>query len=508
MVLSTEKQLPGSEPSSRRYLPIIKALLATYALLNILFIVFLWFNHAAFPLNLEAMELTRLQHLKRILAGLPLYPEPSPDFVALAYNPLSYYITVPFAWILGANLFTMRLVAILGMLGSGILIFLTIRKQTGSKWWALMGLGLFAAAYRAMDTYLDNAHTDSLLLCSILLGCYFIDQNRSQATKFLGVLCLVAAFWFKQQGALFTMGGIAYLFWRNGWRKSLLPLSVVLVLGPGLYIFAPDWLFGPKFHYFTWQVPRHWTEFTRGEYRNFVQLVIKRYTFLALAGSAIAALTLWKTRRNVSIWYFMFPVAFLSGIIAPLSTGSNNNVFIPMGTWFIIVGVLGFKHLSQEYSKFRRWNLHLVGLVASFLLLLYNPLSVISSPQATSVYKDLIGYLKSLDGTVYAPWLGQLANGYEFSIAVHLVPLEDIIRGPGVNESNHPLTRKLLAPVFHPKGNAYILQNVRLEDDELLKSLMQKYAFEADLGNRFKPLTTLPKRFTLNFPRFLYRYVP
>ena len=57
--------------------------LAAYALVQILLVMFLCFNHAAFPLNLEAMELTVLQHLRRIMSGLPLYPEPSPDFIAL-----------------------------------------------------------------------------------------------------------------------------------------------------------------------------------------------------------------------------------------------------------------------------------------------------------------------------------------------------------------------------------------------------------------------------------------
>jgi len=66
----------------------------------------------------------------------------------------------------------------------------------------------------------------------------------------------------------------------------------------------------------------------------------------------------------------------------------------------------------------------------------------------------------------------------------------------------------LLGPVLHPGGTAYILMNYPLEDDPLLSFLLADYKLEADLGERFAPLTTLPKRFNLEYPRYLYKYQP
>src|SRR5689334_12567257 len=80
---------------------LIMNLFTLYALTWILFMVFLWFNHINFPLNLEAMELTVVQHLKRVIAGQLIYVDPSPNFVPLAYAPLFYYFSVPFAWVFG-----------------------------------------------------------------------------------------------------------------------------------------------------------------------------------------------------------------------------------------------------------------------------------------------------------------------------------------------------------------------------------------------------------------------
>jgi hypothetical protein len=486
----------------------IQGFIAVYALAHILFMVFLWVNHIAFPLNLEAMELTVLQHLKRVIDGLPLYAEPSPEFVALAYNPLYYYLTIPFVWLFGVNLFTLRLVAILGMLGSGLVIFLAVRRNTSSNWWALMAVGLFAAAYRVMDTYLDNAHADSWLLFTVLLGCYLIDLKRSQITNLIGVLLMVSAFWFKQHGALFAIGAVLNLTWQEGWRKSWPYWVLAMALGPVLYLAAPAWLFGPGFHYFTGEVPRRWSVFGLGTFGRLADFTVKFFLVLATIGFFASASALLRSGRRVNIWYVMFPVAVLSGFMGALDPGGNNNVLIPMGTWFIITGVMGLKRLFDKFEMVERRGLYLLALGVSFALLVYNPLSVVVSPQAAAAYQDMVGYLESLNGPVYAPWIGQLQDSHQFYPSVHWVALIDMIRGPGKHTDNHTNTRKLLEPVLNPKGEAYILMNYPLEGDVLLDFLTMQYVLDTDLGERFAPLATLPRRYNLGWPRYLYRYAP
>jgi hypothetical protein len=109
---------------------------------------------------------------------------------------------------------------------------------------------------------------------------------------------------------------------------------------------------------------------------------------------------------------------------------------------------------------------------------------------------------------VYAPWIGQLQDGYQFSPAVHWVPLTDILRGPGVDIRDHPDVRRYLAAVEQPSGRAYILMNSYLEDDDALAHLAGRYVVTADLGDRFAALATLPRRYFLGYPRFLYQYEP
>ena len=479
-----------------------------YALVQIVLVIYLLANHITFPLNLEAMELTILQHLRRIMSGLPLFSEPSSDFVAFAYNPLYYYLAVPFALLFGKTLLTLRLVAILGMVGSGVIIFLVIYQKTKSVWWGLLTTGLFCAAYYVMDSYLDSAHSDSWLVFTILLGCYLIDLNRYRWMNLLGLFSLLASFWFKQPGAWFAIGSVLFLTKREG-IKSAWPYWLVAVLvGPALYLFVPDSVFGARFHYFTYSVPRQWVEFNFDAVRHFGGIVIKFYLPLALLGAAGSLVAFTKQWKLINIWYFLLPIAVFSGFLGALDPGANNNVFIPMGVWFIITGIMGLIDLLERFPQVERMGVHFAILGLCFALFLYNPVEVAVSPIAAETYQDLVDYLKSLDGSVYAPWIGQLQDGYEFYPAVHWVPMEDMIRGPGKATDDHQLTRSLLAPVIYPTRKAYILMNYPLENDTMLRFLLNYYVLDKDLGERFAPLSTMPRKYNLLWPRYLYRYAP
>lgn len=476
-----------------------------YAIAHCLFILILWLNHISFPLNLEAMELLRLQHVQRVLQGQVLYPDPSPDFVALAYNPLSYLLTVPLTWIFGANLFSLRLFAILGILGSAAIIFLTVRQETRSNWWSIMAVGLFASAYGVMDTYLDNGHSDSWLLFTVLLGCRWLGKGRNIA----GMLLLIAAFWIKQHGAIFAIAGLLFILCQQGWRKTVLPALLTTLLIPVLYIFMPVAWLGPKFHYFTWDVPRHWSEVSPATLGRYVSYLAKHYLPLVVL-SAIAYLSTPFKLRSMSVWTFMLPFAMLTGLMGALDPGGNNNVFIPMGTWLIVLGTISLKQLQLKFPQFhRRWGVPFAAIGLAFVLFLYNPASVIVSPQAQTTYRDFVSYLKSLNGTVYIPWVGQLQDSYRLAPAVHWVPMEDLVRGKNGQRTDPAVIRQLMKPLTQPKGKAFLmLNNDPLAEYAAIRFLTDFYVLEQDTGERFKALSTLPKRFSINHPRYLYRYDP
>jgi hypothetical protein len=496
-------QLLGLRQKASGWARVLPALLGVYAGIQIGLLVFLAANHVAFPLNLEAMELTVLAHVRRVLAGLPVYVPATSDFTPLAYNPLYYFLAAPFTKIFGPSLFVLRAVSIAGMIGCGIVIFLAVRRQTASAWWGLVAVGVFSAAYRAMDTYLDNAHADSWLLFSALLGCYLISLNRSRLVNILGVLATVAAFWFKQPGAAIALGAVVYLTIRDG-RRAWPYWLIAFVLGPLLYFAAPTGLLGPLFHRYTWSIPRQWLSLNLAMAKRLIAYFGRSYPLLVAGSLALWLIELRKRQLRHNVWTFLLPFVLLTAISGAMDSESNNNVFIPLATWLILVGVIAFERLNRDIAWTREWGLMSAALGLTFALLAYNPGSVVVSPQSGQAYADLQVFLPSLNGPVYAPWLGPLQDGFQFQPTVHWVPMTDLVRGPGIDLASNPVIHTLLDPVIHPTGRAYILTNIPLNQDSALSFLGSAYVLDEDLGTRFMQLTALPKRYSLGWPRYLY----
>ncbi|MDQ2929377.1 MAG: hypothetical protein M3Y05_00965, partial [Gemmatimonadota bacterium] len=244
-------------------LRIVRALpsvLAACAAVSTAVLVALVANHIVFPFHLDLMEGVVMQHVRRAMQGESIYPLPTPRFVPLAYNALFYILAAPFLRVFGDTMPVLRMVSVLGMIGSAAAAFVIVRTYSRSAWWGVIATGLFCASYSAMDAYLDTAHSDAWLLCCALWGTYLVSR-ASRGARIVGILVLVAGFWFKQHGAIFVGAALVHLSWREGIAKSIPYWLIAIVLGPVLYVLAPGAILGPGFHMFTWHVPSGWSQF-------------------------------------------------------------------------------------------------------------------------------------------------------------------------------------------------------------------------------------------------------
>jgi hypothetical protein len=160
------------------------------------------FQRAFHPFELEWMEGGALQHLNRVIEGLPLYPAPSIDFVPYPYPPFYYYLALPFTKLTGASLLTLRLVSQLATLASCLAIFAIVRHE--SRRWDLgvVCAGLFVATYRVSGAYMDVGRIDSVFVALVLAGIYFL-RTRDD------VLGLVVAGGFAFLATLTKQTGLA-----------------------------------------------------------------------------------------------------------------------------------------------------------------------------------------------------------------------------------------------------------------------------------------------------------
>src|SRR5262245_54878268 len=120
---------------------------------------------------------------------------------------------------------------------------------------------------------------------------------------------------------------------------------LAVLLGPVLYLVAGPRLFGPFLHYFTWDVPRQWgTDLRMPSLVRYVGFIGLFYPVLA-ASSVVSLMRQW---REPDAWRVQLVFAMLTGLVGALDRGSAENVFIPMGTFFVLVGTIGLAEWSAR----------------------------------------------------------------------------------------------------------------------------------------------------------------
>jgi hypothetical protein len=500
MVAESESAPAGA----RRAAKLLVGLLAAGSVGAVLLLAALCVNHIGFPLHLDLMEGAVLQHVERAAAGEPIYPAPTPDYVPLAYNVLYYYACVPFTWVLGLSLPTLRLVSILATFGVAAVLFASLRTRGSPSAWALFAAGLFAAAYRTMDAYLDTAHSDACMLLCAVTGTWILQRSRSRSASLAGVALLVLAFWFKQHGAWFAIGGVCFLTWRDGWRASVPYWALAALAGPATYLLAGPSLFGSHYHEITLLHPSQWSTIDRNTVRRMPAFFVANYPLLLLASIGLLVHQLRRPRARLDVWTVQLAFAAVTAGMGSLDPGSSDNVFIPFGTFLIAVGVAALCAWSRNSRLRHAEILALIAVLASFVPLRYDPRRVWLPARAGASYEDLLATLRGLDGPVYAPTIGSLGQDFALQPSAHWVPVFDLVRGPGRDLHGQPIVAELLRPALEPERQAYVLSHEPLDGFLGFLGLAERYRLQTDFGERFRPLAPLPCRWEHGWPRYLY----
>ena len=148
--------------------------LATMALIYITAFIFIALARMNFPFELNWMEGGMLDVVNRALDGKPIFAEPNIDYVPFIYTPLYFYVSALVAKIIGSGFTALRLVSFISTIGSFLIIFLFVWRETRNKFIGLLSVGMFAAFYDFSDTWYDIGRNDSLCLFLLLLALFLI----------------------------------------------------------------------------------------------------------------------------------------------------------------------------------------------------------------------------------------------------------------------------------------------------------------------------------------------
>ncbi|MFZ5565301.1 MAG: glycosyltransferase, partial [Thermodesulfobacteriota bacterium] len=196
-----------------------------------------------------------MAQVHRLLAGNPVYAEPSLEYVPILYGPLYAYISSAFVLILGEHYGTLRLVSLLATLGTQVILGWIVWRKTRSLLGALVASGLYAGMYAATGFFYDLARVDALyvFLTTAAACAIWIAAEKGGTATAAAALAAVTAVLTKQPALLPV---VALCLWSLTLNTREARTTALLCMGCVLASQALPALTGNFwFYYYLYRVP-------------------------------------------------------------------------------------------------------------------------------------------------------------------------------------------------------------------------------------------------------------
>mgnify|MGYP001574893178 FL=1 len=419
---------------------ILKYVLLVGALSYVLVYLALALFRMGYPFELEWIEGGMLEHVRRVMAGQPLYIKPSLDFTAFIYTPLYYYVSAAVAWIFGMGFVQLRAVSFVASLGCLLLIFLIVRRETKSRFAGALACALFAATYRLSGTWLDLVRIDSLFLFFLLLAVYPARFGTSAFSALLAGLFIALAFLTKQT-ALFVFLTLAvyYLVCNRRIALAFIATGAVLIGGSTLLL---DHLHNGWYNYYVFYLPARGSLVPDAVFMFWSRDLISPLA-VAFTLGAIFMLVRFVGRPGKQDWFYIFLAAgaFGAAWVSRVHGGGVENVMIP--AYAVVAIVFGvavketlefIKAMPSDRQKLAEACLYVICSIQFFSLLYVPSLHIVPEPADSAAGQKLVERVAQMKGSVLIPYHPYLAvragkTGSAHNIAMSVVVQND--QGPG-----------------------------------------------------------------------------
>jgi hypothetical protein len=456
---------------------VVETVLASVVAIAALWFVLAFLTIAAarisYPLPLEWMEGGLVLETRRVLAGQPLYVEPSPDFAPFIYPPLYFYVTAAVASITGLGYLPLRLVAIVSTLGCFAVIALLVRRETGTLLPALAAVGLFAALYPAAGAWFDLARVDMLYLFVACVVVFLVRFGRGASMGLAAGVCFALAFLTKQSALLALSPLVLYaLYYKRRFGLAFAASAAGLVGASVLLLQAVSdgW-----FVYYVFELPTMHPTRGRRLLTFWTRDLLRPLALAAAVAFGYVASAVGGGRTETGVFYGLLLCGFVGGSWqARFHSAGWVNTLIPAYAAIAIgfgLGLAAAFRAATEYggrppdlSPAIGRSVVLLAVLLQFTALLYVPAGHIPPPAANERAEASIDAVASMRGPVFSPVYPYMAVQAGHEPTAHKMALVDVLRAEA-----------------HPEGRALRARLSRaLSDDPRYRTLLTHggvYAF-------------------------------
>jgi len=177
-----------------------------------------WWGRNAYPFDLEWMEGGMLAHGWRLQRGLPLYAEPTADWIPYVYPPGYSALLASSGDALGFQVG--RSLSAVGALAAAAAMVQLVRRHGRSLSLGLLSAAVFLMSYRASGAFLDLVRPDAVAI-GLAAWSFTLTTDGRRRTEIAGGLLLCAAYLVKHNLAAFGLPLALGLWAWRGWRPAL-----------------------------------------------------------------------------------------------------------------------------------------------------------------------------------------------------------------------------------------------------------------------------------------------
>lgn len=390
-----------------------------------IFLFMAWYR-IPYPYELEWMEGGAVDHVRRILSGNQLYGRPTLHFTPFIYPPLYYYVSAIASELMGVGFLPLRVISSLASLGCFAIIFLFVKRETGSYSCGTLAMCLYAATFRISGAWFDIARVDSLFMLFVLASIYVVRFVGGTVGLVVSATLMFGAFLTKQTALLIAMPlSVAWLLIARRWGRIVYPATFGILVGLSTVLL--DWVSEGWYRYYVFQLPgEHRVARSFLLYGFWVDDIAKRLT-IATVVSVYFLVDRARRRESVVFWSALFAALVGSAWLSRIHSGGYSNVLLPGFAALAIYFGMGVGSLLNRYKGYATWILGVC--ILQFGLLFYPPLAQIPTYEDRAAGERLVGVIRSYGGDVLVPFHGYYGTLAGKRTYAHEQALGDVFRG-------------------------------------------------------------------------------